>query len=522
MKHLFDVVSNFLFDIATFQYKKPHVIVSYLALAALAAFVVLRGDAIPTAEVVTTLAEVSVQSVRALVSDSSFTAVGAVSAISEARLQTESGGRVTAVNVSLGDTVAAGTVLARLESAVESAALLQAQGAYEAAIAGAAQSGVGVNEAQNGLLHAQNGAVSTYKNAYTTVSGAVFGTLDQFFGNPNSQIPGVRLGSAYTASLNTARVKLQSTLPTWQVKTLSLRSSGDLETSLKEAEVNTKSVLVMTDSFIAIVASEKNNGRYTDAELKAFGASLNTLRGQLVGVLTGIDAARTGLTAAADAVSRAKIAGSGSVISGADAQIKIALGSLRAAQANYGKTLVQTPIRGVVNALYLKTGEYAAPSAPAAIVANNGSGLEISTSVSQEDSAKVAIGDRVTIDTTSTGTIAAIAGAIDPTTGKVALKISVADESSLKNGSTVSVLFTLSAVKEITDITVPLSAIKMTGSGPVVFTVSGEQTLSPIPVVLGAISGENVVITEGVTLDSLIVVDARGLKAGEKVTMATK
>src|SRR5690606_37802845 len=51
-----------------------------------------------------------------------FSTIGTVRAVSEARLQTESAGRVSAVHVSIGDRVAAGTVLARIENTREQAA----------------------------------------------------------------------------------------------------------------------------------------------------------------------------------------------------------------------------------------------------------------------------------------------------------------------------------------------------------------------------------------------------------------
>ena len=168
--------------------------------------------------------------------------------------------------------------------------------------------------------------------------------------------------------------------------------------------------------------------------------------------------------------------------------------------------------------MYLKVGEYVSPSAPAAIVANN-NGLQIKTAVNQTESLKLAIGDTVTINKTATGSITAIAGAIDPSTGKVAINISVEDESTLQNGTTALITFAAKTTETTSEISLPLSAIKMTGRGPVMFTVDGtSKELTAIPVVLGAVSGSNVLVTEGVTLDSMIVVDARGLKAGQVVT----
>lgn len=471
-----------------------------------------------------TVAEVTTTPVRNLSGGVSFGAVGTVRAVSEAQLHVESGGRVIAVYPTLGSTVRAGAIIARLDSALASAALLQAEGAYEAAQAGSAQGGVGVSEAENGVAASKNAALTTYKNSYTTVSGVIFTSIDKYFANPNATTPGVRLTSSYTSYLNTERVALQTILPDWQKKTTTLTTSSDLDVALNEAAVITKRIIAMTDTYILIFNTQDQNSNYSADDLRGLVANFTVVRTQLSGTLAAIDGARTGLSAAKDGLARAQIiaSGSGSTVSSADAQIKIALGSLRAAQAAYEKTLVRTPITGVVNALYLKAGEYATPGAPAAIIANN-NGLEIETSVSQNDSIKLQVGDAVTIDTTASGTISAIAGAIDPTTGKVALKISVNDNSTLQNGATVAITFATTKKDKIADVTIPLAAVKMTGSGPVVFTVDGKtSTLVAQSIVLGAITGENVVITSGLTFDTTIVTDGRGLKNGEIVTVVTK
>ena len=469
------------------------------------------------------LSSVVVESAANTSGESTFTAVGILKAVSEAKLQTESAGRIVGVYTELGATVRAGAIIARLEGAAESAQLLQAQGAYEAAIAGAAQGDVGKNEAENGQKAAQNAAVTAYKNAYTTVSGIVFTSLDKFFANPNSQVPGVRISKANTSFQNMERVKLQTTLPVWQSKANSLSAVSNLKGALTEAEITTKQVLAMVDNFIIAFNKEKPNSQYTESDYIRLTADFTAVRGQLVGILSSIDVARTGLANAEENINRAMIAGSGSRVSSADAQIKIALGSLRAAQASYEKTLVRSPINGVVNALYLKAGEYAAPSAPAAIIANNNQGLEVSTSVSQEESALIKIGDQVKIDKVANGTIAAIGGSIDPTTGKVAVKISVDENNTLQNGSTVSVVFTTATSSDTPEVNIPLSAIKMTGSGPIVFTVDADtNTLIANPIVLGNIRGDVVVVTSGINRDTPIVTDGRGLKEGAKVIIETK
>ena len=128
---------------------------------------------------------------------------------------------------------------------------------------------------------------------------------------------------------------------------------------------------------------------------------------------------------------------------------------------------------------------------------------------------------RLAIDKVATGTVAAIGGSIDPTTGKVAVKISVDENPSLQNGSTVSVVFITEKSSDTSEISIPLSAVKMTGSGPIVFTVENNKLVSNT-IVLGKSKGDVVVVTEGITRDTNIVVDGRGLKEGAEVTVENK
>jgi hypothetical protein len=60
----------------------------------------------------------------------------------------------------------------------------------------------------------------------------------------------------------------------------------------------------------------------------------------------------------------------------------------------------------------------------------------------------------------------------------------------------------------------------MTGSGPIAFEVV-EGKLKAITLTLGEISGDSVVVTQGLTLDTQIVVDARGLKEDAEVEVTT-
>lgn len=510
-------IIQLLRDAAHFKTKRTGVRVLYAVLAAVVAFFLFTGEAATPETEVVAAPSVEVRSVADLASGRVFTAVGSVEAVSEARLQTESGGRVTSVLANIGDTVSAGSILATLENNSERASLLQAQGSYEAAVAGAEQSDSGVRGSEIALKSAKEAAQAEARAAYSAVNDILITTIDQFYSNPQSPaLPGVRV-SGNTTFLSTERIAFQTIMPQWQVAVAANDERG-LNALLLQSEANVVRMITLLDNFIQISSDARNTDTLLGQPLTSYSSSLLARRSQLNQVYSSLQSTRSSLTSAEENLARAAIAGTSGELSLANAQVKIALGSLRAAQANYEKTLVRTPISGVVNAMYLKAGEYVSPSAPAAIVANN-NGLEIKTAVNQDDSLKLAIGDKVTIDKTASGTITAIAGAIDPSTGKVAVNISVDADTTLQNGTTALITFAAKTETAATEISLPLSAIKMTGSGPVVFTVDTESSkLTSIPVVLGPVSGSNVTVNEGITLDSQIVVDARGLKAGQVVT----
>jgi hypothetical protein len=138
--------------------------------------------------------------------------------------------------------------------------------------------------------------------------------------------------------------------------------------------------------------------------------------------------------------------------------------------------------------------------------------------VSEEDAEDIAVGDPVRLGDNATGTVSARGGAIDPATSKVAIKISVGENTSLTNGATVNVYF-IKAVATTTQgpLVIPLMAVKMTGAGPVAFSVSSDKTLTAHPLTLGAVRGDSVEVVNGIDKQTMIVLDARGRKEGELV-----
>ena len=430
--------------------------------------------------------------------------VGTVRAVNEAQILAETSGRVTAVYATPGDEVAAGTILASLENASAQAALLQAQGAYEAALAAAAQSEVSVEDARNS-------AISAYRSAYTTVHGVVLNTADVFFSDPDSRlIPGVRINSGGNSTyLNNTRKSLNTVFETWRKNTNLLSSSDDLTTYLAQAELDTQTVIDMVD--VLIEATSK-----ADAGDTLDGSLVNSYTSNLTIARTTLNGALASLSSATENLNRAEIAGTQNTeVSLANAQVKQALGALRSAQAMYEKTIFRSPITGTVNSLSINVGDFVNAFTQVAEVANN-EALEISIFVGEKDFPYFSIGDEVKINEATKGVVTSVAPAIDPATQKTEIKVA-AESTELTNGSTVSITIDqIRSTNTVSTIYLPITAIKFEATDGYVFTVE-DGVLVSRPVSLGSIQGSSVEVTGGIDMDTVFVIDARGLSKGQEV-----
>jgi multidrug efflux pump subunit AcrA (membrane-fusion protein) len=448
---------------------------------------------------------------------SALTLIGTARALSEAAITAEQSGRVVSVSTTLGAAVVAGQQLAVLENSRERAAVLQAEGAYEAALAASAQSTIGVSEAENSLRNAESSARATLVSAYDTVNDIVLNTIDDFFSNPQSSLPGLRIdGKGYTETLNTERVAYQNLLQSWQMNVQALDTSTDLYSEIELAIANVSRTINFVDSFITVFSIQGDSARYSDAELATFRAAFSDVKASLVATQSSLTASATSLNAANDAVLRAKTAASGGTVSAADAQVKQALGVLRNAQASLAKTILTTPISGTVNTLSLKVGDYVSNGARVAIVANN-QALELITYISDDDRSAIVVGDVVTVNDIATATVSQISPALDPETRKVEVRL-VTEGLEIKNGDTVKLAVTKSELNTSVAVRVPITAIKFEVENGHIFIVE-DGKLTKVPVVLGKISGNSVEITDGLAADQAFVVDARGLQAGDEVTV---
>jgi multidrug efflux pump subunit AcrA (membrane-fusion protein) len=459
--------------------------------------------------------------------------LGTVTSRSEATVRAETGGQLRVVYKKLGDYVVAGQIIAEFENAAERASVTTSEGGYEAAKAARDITRINKGTSNSSLAESKISAINTITSAYNTLDDAIRSKSDGLLSNPDND----RVELAVTVpdqvlveSIRRERINIETLLTNRVAKNKKITTESDLLNELTLIENETKQIKAYLDDMASALSKALPNGPYTQSSLDGSKISVNAARSLVSGTLSSITGARTALnnSIASNQIAAGNGVDSNPTQAGADAQVKQALGNYQAALARLEKTIVRSPISGTLNSLSVETGDYISPYTEIGVVSNNGA-LEVVSYVTDEDKRQLTIGSKVSIEGGATGVITKLAGALDPRTKKIEVRIGITNGASeLVNGQ--SVRITTNRIIANTEIKkgkieIPLAALKITPQGSYVFSVinstSSEDTGTLVAnrVTEGALLGERVQILDGVTGDMVIVTDARGLKEGGIVTI---
>ncbi len=492
-----------------------------------AIFGITKLTAVPTEQPTLSIRQVEVLSVGELSSQTTpLSIIGSVESRSEATVRAEKSGRIVSINYSLGDRVGAGSVVASIESSAERAAVLQAQGTVDAAQANLNKVQKGTRGEQLAILQAaesaaRSGGVNTLFSSYASVDSAVRGTTDKMFTSVETQpklhffIP----DPGQTIKIEDARLSISKILDRERGRSASLSTSDDISAEITQTEIEIRSIRDFLDMLIAALNIAVPNSQASSSDIAAYLASATAARATMNSTLSSLSSARQAITTAENNLKQGVNGAQPEDVAAAQAALTQARGSLASASAALERAIIRAPIGGTINSFDLKIGDYVQATTPVVTIANNGS-LEVVAYITENDSREIAAGQSVAFEGGATGIVTKIAPALDPVTKKIEVRIGISDPSStLVNGQSVLVKISRLApkVKAGERVTIPIAAIKVEANRTVVYTVREDSTLEAHEITLGALLGDRVVVQKGVTADMRIVVDARGLREGQKV-----
>ena len=449
--------------------------------------------------------------------------IGTIRSTREANIAPDTSGTVSAIYHNLGDYVAAGTIIAELKNDTQRASVAQARAALEKTKSLTAVGGIGVENAQSSYLSAIDSARAAVQTAYTTIDDSVRRRADGSFSNPSSGQPHFNVSTSDSQLVNkvqSGRLAMQPIINRHQATDVATMHTDQLLAEMATLTAEVKSV----QNFMQDLASALNNAiptyNVTDATIAGYRAdvsaglqSVNGLASTLAGSIETLKAKRSGVDIAETSLATGSTGESADVL-GAEANLAAALAQLE-------KTLIRAPISGSINSMNLDVGSFVNASVPVIYITSAG-GLEAVAFVSGNDIRDIVVGAHARVGSSVDGTVARVATALDPSTKKAEVRVSVPPSAPLVSGQSATILIdrAVPKVSSSAALSIPLSAVKITPETPLVFTLNDAHELVGNPITLGVLRGDKVEVKSGLTPDILIIEDARGLKEGQTVLVS--
>jgi len=460
---------------------------------------------------------------------------GKIKAAQDVDLSFEQGGRVSLINVDIGDKVNIWQTLAVLDNLDLRSQVLQAEANLEAEQANlsALKSGTRVEElrvqevkvenAQKNLNDAKRDVINKIQDAYTKSDDAIYNRVDQMFSNPKSNNPTLDpvTGQQAKTDLEWGRVLVENILNNWRVSTNSLKIESDLDAAILEAKDNLEQIRLFMNSVALMVNELKSSSTITQTTINLYRTDITTAR-------TNIDTANTNLLTVGSALQAnesslvlaeqellLKEAGStDEQIATQEALVKGANANLGSIQAKLNKTIIKAPFSGIVTKKEVEVGEVISIGTLAFSLISEGQ-FEIEAYIPEVDIPKVNISDmsKITLDAYDDDQIfQAKVIHIDPaettiegvSTYKTTLQL-IEKDGRILPGMTANIDILTASLIDV--ISIPSRAVISKNGNKVVKVIDIDNETVEVIVKTGIYDSEgNVEITEGVNIGDKVII----------------
>jgi HlyD family secretion protein len=312
---------------------------------------------------------------------------GNVKPLSAVDLAFELGGRVASINVAVGDRVYVGENLASVSNADLIANLDQARANLKKVQAG---TGDNADKTALDLMQAENSLVNAIKDSYTKADDAVRNKMYSLFTDPVKY----RANLAFSTDTFLAedivdgKDDITEALDAWSRALTKLNSNSDLEIYYSQAKLNLTNIKNLLDKCAEAVNSlSPESAGATQTQIDTWKLNISTAR-------TNINTTISSLTGFFDQYKTAslsvKISGSNTLAE--EAGIEQAQASVAGAEAALAKSIIKSPIDGVITNINPKLGEII-PSGKSVLSIISYGDYEVEVFVPEADIAKVKIGN---------------------------------------------------------------------------------------------------------------------------------
>ncbi len=438
---------------------------------------------------------------------------GKTKPIESVDLAFERSGAVARVRAAVGDSVLSGQIILELEQGELRASLTEAEANLEGEQAKLGELTRGtrpeeikikqteLDKAKQALLNYYGDIPNALNDGYTKADDAVRNQMDSFFTNDETTAPQLSFPTANSQigrDTETERVNARRELNAWKTELASIARSSPqsvLGEALGAGETHLAKIQIFLDK--ATDALNGSLGLLSSSAFTSYKTALTNARNAVNAAITS--AANQAQSIAAEKIAAQELtdelnldlAGSApEAIAAQEARVKQALAQKDRAKVNLLKTILRSPIAGVLVKQDGKAGEIAAANVVVASVISQNK-LDIEANIPEVDIGKIAIKNpaRITIDAFPNETFSGNVLSVDPAEtildGAVNFKIKIAFDAPdprIKSGLTANLAIETKTKTEV--LMLPQFAILETDRGSFV-RKAADGTVLEAPVTTG-------------------------------------
>lgn len=442
---------------------------------------------------------------------------GSVSAEHDVNLSFQESGQVSAIPVTEGESVQAGAVLAKLNTASLSAAVDQAKAALAAAQAkldgmesGTRPAEIKIDEGT--VQNAELSLAAALESTYAAADDAVHNKTDNLFSDPEGINPTFLVSTPdgqLAVDIQAERIALSDTFNNWYA--VENGTSSDIASRSAAADAALAKIEPYLNNLALAVNNALPSGSVTASEIAGFKADVVAARTEVTTAGSALAGAEAALTTAKNTLALAEEGYTSHDIEAQQAAVLQAKAAVSSAEVALSHAVIEAPFSGSISNLNVKVGQVVSAGTPVATITNS-DGLKLDAYVSENDVAKIQTGDdaSVTLDAYGTGvsfpaTVTSIASAETKVNGAPAYEVTIhftKNDERIKDGMTGSARITAASRSNVLE--VPNRLILSDGNDYFVLVKNGSKN-------------EKRSVQIGITGDNGMTEITSGVAAGEEL-----
>lgn len=341
---------------------------------------------------------------------------GKVKPVSSVDLSFEKGGNVSSIAVSVGDKVTKGQYLASVSNADLVASVDQAKANLKVAEVnleslknGSTPEQIALDEAkvqkaESDLFEAKKALIDSINDSYTKADDTIRNKTDVMLNDPRNSNVELKFYTDFqlTNDIKQQRLSIETALNTWSASLLALNNYSNIDNYVTSAKNNLEMIKIYLEKLASAVNNAVANSTITQTTIDTWKTTISTARASIATTITSLSTSANQYSAylytlqiSKNQLAITKSGATAEQIRAQEATIDQVKAGLASANAQLAKSILRSPINGIITKVDIKTGETAQVGTPAISIITLGN-FEIESFIPEADIAKIKIGNMAT------------------------------------------------------------------------------------------------------------------------------